>query len=273
MSNNQKCSSIFKYTGKSSQKLFIIAGPCVIESQNLCLKIAARLASLSAKYEIDIIFKSSFDKANRTSRNSFRGPGPEQGLKILETVSLDSGLPILTDIHDPNQAISIAQVADVIQIPAFLCRQTDLLTSAASTGKIVNIKKGQFVAPQDMGFSIEKAGPNCWLTERGTFFGYNRLVVDFAGLPVLKSFNVPVIFDATHSVQMPSAGNGVSSGNRDLAVPLAKAAIMMGVDGLFFEIHPDPDLALCDGPNSISVDEFEKQLPKLIDLYNYRKSN
>jgi 2-dehydro-3-deoxyphosphooctonate aldolase (KDO 8-P synthase) len=272
MKNDNQKSSIFKYHNDSKQKLFFIAGPCVIESLEICLQIASRLAYLSSKYKIDIIFKSSYDKANRTSKNSFRGPGPEQGLKILEKVSKESGLPVLTDIHEPSQATSAAQVADIIQIPAFLCRQTDLLTRAASTGKIVNIKKGQFMSPHDMAFSINKAGPNCWITERGTFFGYNRLVVDYAGIPILKSFNIPVIFDATHSVQIPGGGKGVSSGNRDLAVPLAKAALSMGVDGLFFEIHPQPQKALCDGPNSISVEEFEKQLPRLIDLNSFLSS-
>ena len=269
MKNSEWKPSVFKYSNGSSTDLFVIAGPCVIESEELCLQTASRLASLSSKYKIDIIFKSSFDKANRTSRDSFRGPGPEQGLRILEKVSKESGLSVLTDIHESSQAASVAQVVDIIQIPAFLCRQTNLLTSAASTGKIVNIKKGQFMAPHDMEFSIKKAGPNCWITERGTFFGYNRLVVDFAGIPILKSFNVPVIFDATHSVQMPGGGKGVSSGNRMLALPLAKAALSMGVDGLFFEIHPEPQNALCDGPNSISVSEFEKQLPRLIDLHSY----
>lgn len=267
MKNDTHKSPIFKYRNSSTPKLFFIAGPCVIESLEICMQVASRLAELSSKHKIDIIFKSSYDKANRTSRDSFRGPGPEQGLKILEKISRETALPVLTDIHEPSQAVRAAQVVDIIQIPAFLCRQTDLLTHAASTGKIVNIKKGQFMSPHDMEYSIKKAGSNCWITERGTFFGYNRLVVDYSGIPILKSFNIPVIFDATHSVQIPGGGEGVSSGNRELAVPLAKAALSMGVDGLFFEIHPQPENALCDGPNSISVEEFEKQIPRLIDLH------
>lgn len=259
--------SFFKYKNESSTKLFIIAGPCVVETKELCLSIASKLAELSDKYRIDIIFKASYDKANRTSRSSYRGPGREEGLSILSCVKKETGLPLLTDIHESVQTTEAGEVVDILQIPAFLCRQTDLLINAAATGKIVNVKKGQFMAPEDMKYSLEKAGPNSWVTERGTFFGYNRLVVDFAGIPILKSFAKPVIFDATHSVQNPGGGNGCSSGNRDLALPLAKAALAMGVDGLFFEIHPQPENALCDGPNSLSVSDFEKNLPYLIQLY------
>jgi 2-dehydro-3-deoxyphosphooctonate aldolase (KDO 8-P synthase) len=248
------------------KNLFFIAGPCVIESERLCLEIGTILASLSAREKVVIIFKASYDKANRTSASSFRGPGMKTGLKILQKVKRQTGLPILTDIHSAQQAADAAEVADILQIPAFLCRQTDLLVAAGKTGKIVNVKKGQFMSPQDMRFSLEKAGKKAWLTERGTFFGYNRLVVDFAGIPVLKSFGRPVVFDATHSVQMPGAGKGVSSGNRDLAMPLARAAVCMGVDGLFFEIHPNPDKALCDGPNSISVKEFVNNVQGLVEL-------
>jgi 2-dehydro-3-deoxyphosphooctonate aldolase (KDO 8-P synthase) len=245
---------------------FIIAGPCVIENEQICLAIAQQLKHLSSQYSVEIFFKASYDKANRTSKNSFRGPGPQEGLRILEKVHHEFNLPVLTDIHETYQAAEAAQAVQVLQIPAFLCRQTDLLEAAAKTGCIVNVKKGQFAAPADMKYSLEKAGENSWVTERGTFFGYNRLVVDFAGFPVLKSFGKPLIFDATHSVQSPGGGQGCSSGNRDLAVPLAKAAICMGVNGLFFEIHPDPDHALCDGPNSISNVTFKKQLPRLLDL-------
>jgi 2-dehydro-3-deoxyphosphooctonate aldolase (KDO 8-P synthase) len=259
--------SFFKYKNESPKKLFIIAGPCVVETKELCLSIASKLAELSDKYQIDIIFKASYDKANRTSRSSYRGPGRDEGLSILSCVKKETGLPLLTDIHESVQIPEAASVVDVLQIPAFLCRQTDLLIGAAATGKIVNVKKGQFMAPEDMKYSLEKAGPNSWVTERGTFFGYNRLVVDFAGIPTLKSFAKPVIFDATHSVQNPGGGNGYSSGNRDLALPLAKAALAMGVDGLFFEIHPQPQDALCDGPNSLSVFDFEKNLPYLIRLH------
>lgn len=259
----------FKYKNKSDDKLFLIAGPCVVESRDLCLSIGTKLAELSEKFSVDIIFKASYDKANRTSRKSFRGVGREKGLSILEEVKKATGLKVLTDIHESAQVKEAAQVVDVLQIPAFLCRQTDLLIAASESGKIVNVKKGQFMSPEDMKYSLDKAGSNSWITERGTFFGYNRLVVDFAGIPVLKSLQHPVIFDATHSVQSPGGGGGCSSGNRDLALPLAKAAISMGVDGLFFEIHPDPDNALCDGPNSISVDNFEKNLPVLCELKKF----
>jgi 2-dehydro-3-deoxyphosphooctonate aldolase (KDO 8-P synthase) len=259
---------LFRHTSPARPNLFIIAGPCVIESLDLCRTVAQKLAALSQKYKVDIVFKASYDKANRLSGTSFRGLGSEEGLEILAHVKLESGLPILTDIHESAQAAEAAEVVDIIQIPALLCRQTDLLQSAAKTGKWVNVKKGQFMAPEDMKFALDKTGKRVWVTERGSCFGYKRLVVDFTGIPVLKSFGKPVIFDATHSVQVPGGGNGVSSGNRDLALPLAKAALAMGVDGLFFEIHPHPDKALCDGPNTLSLAAFEKELPKLLDLYS-----
>jgi 2-dehydro-3-deoxyphosphooctonate aldolase (KDO 8-P synthase) len=260
--------NIYPFSVKKSdkKKLFFIAGPCVIESETLCLDIAYTLANLAAKENVVIIFKASYDKANRTSRSSFRGLGMKKGLKILEKVKLKTDLPILTDIHSPAEAKEAAEVADVLQIPAFLCRQTDLIIAAARTGRYVNVKKGQFMSPPDMKFSLEKAGKKGWITERGTMFGYNRLVVDFAGLPVLKSFGVPVIFDATHSVQMPGGGKGKSSGNRDLALPLARAAVCMGANGLFFEVHPHPEESLCDSDNTISVKEFVKNLPLLTEL-------
>jgi 2-dehydro-3-deoxyphosphooctonate aldolase (KDO 8-P synthase) len=257
---------------KSKKNLFFIAGPCVIESQELCLSIAETLANLAAQNNIVIIFKASYDKANRTSASSFRGLGITKGLKVLAKVKKETGLPVITDIHTPQEAVIVAEGADVLQIPAFLCRQTDLLAAARKTGKIVNVKKGQFVAPQDMKYSLEKAGKKTWVTERGTFFGYNKLVVDFAGIPILKALGSPVIFDATHSVQLPSGSNGISGGNRDLAIPLARAAVSVGADGLFFEIHPNPDKALCDGPNSISVKEFERSVPKLLGLYETIKT-
>lgn len=259
----------FKFRKDALNNLFFIAGPCVIESKELCRTIGLKLAELAEKFKVDIIFKASYDKANRTSKNSFRGVGRDDGLRILSDIRQETGLPVLTDIHESQQVKEVADVVDVLQIPAFLCRQTDLLAAAASTGKVINVKKGQFMSPEDMRHSLDKAGKNTWVTERGTFFGYNRLVVDFAGIPVLKSLNRPVIFDATHSVQSPGGGSGCSSGNRALALPLAKAAISMGVDGLFFEIHPDPDNALCDGPNSISVADFEKNLPLLCDLKRF----
>ncbi len=198
---------------------------------------------------------------------SYRVQAVTKVCQFYSIVKKESGLPLLTDIHESIQVSEAAEVVDVLQIPAFLCRQTDLLISAAATGKLVNVKKGQFMAPEDMRFSLGKVGENCWVTERGTFFGYNRLVVDFAGIPVLKSLGKPVIFDATHSVQSPGGGNGCSSGNRDLALPLAKAALAMGVDGLFFEMHPQPENALCDGPNSLRLTDFERCLPHLIELH------
>lgn len=268
----EKSESIFKYNNSSASSLFFIAGPCVLESREITLQIASTLSSLSTKYKIDIIFKASYDKANRTSLDSFRGPGQSRGLELLRAVKEETGLPLLTDIHEVSQIEEAAQVVDVLQIPAFLCRQTDLLYNAGKTGKIVNIKKGQFISPQEMKYSVEKAGENSWLTERGTFFGYNRLVVDFAGISTLKSFGKPLIFDATHSVQQPGAAQGCSSGDRDLAIPLAKAAISVGFDGLFFEVHPDPSKALCDGPNSLALSDFEQHVPRLIGLYNYLRN-
>ncbi|MBN1130006.1 MAG: 3-deoxy-8-phosphooctulonate synthase [Chitinispirillaceae bacterium] len=260
----------FHFTSSNSRapRLFFIAGPCVIETGSLCKKIADRLAALSAKHRVDIIFKASYDKANRLSGSSYRGPGKQEGLRILEKIKQESGLPILTDIHESFQAREAAQVADILQIPALLCRQTDLIVAAAKTGAWVNIKKGQFMAPEDMQFAVQKAGKKVMLTERGTCFGYKRLVVDFTGIPVMKSFGVPVVFDATHSVQLPGGGKGVSGGNRTLALPLAKAALAMGVDGLFFEVHPDPEKARCDGPNSLQIKEFERAVPGLIELFD-----
>lgn len=257
----------FKQTDLNGQDMFFIAGPCVIESEELCLTIAEKLAQMVQRYQATIIFKASYDKANRTSGSSFRGPGKDKGLKILQKVKTETGLPLLTDIHTPDEAKPVAEVVDVIQIPAFLCRQTDLLSEAGATGKFVNIKKGQFMAPQDIRYVVEKAGGRCLLTERGTFFGYNRLVVDFAGIHVMKSLGVPVIFDATHSAQNPSAGNGCSTGNRDMVIPLAQAAICQDVNGLFFEVHPEPDSALCDAANSIYLSDFEKSLPRFIELH------
>jgi 2-dehydro-3-deoxyphosphooctonate aldolase (KDO 8-P synthase) len=260
-----------KFADPKGSKLFFIAGPCVIESEDLCFRIAKRLADLSRAYSADIVFKASYDKANRTSVTSFRGPGKKNGLAILAKVKKRFGLPLCTDIHYPCDAADAAEVVDILQIPAFLCRQTDLLRAAGKTGKYVNIKKGQFMAPLDMRFALEKAGKRAagrvFITERGTFFGYNRLVVDFAGMRELASLGAPVIFDATHSVQLPGAGGGCSSGFRDAAVPLARAAVSAGADGLFFEVHPTPDKALCDGPNSLNLSDFEKNVPRLLDLF------
>lgn len=249
----------------------LIAGPCVIESEDLVLSIAARMKAITEKLGIPYTFKASFDKANRTSISSFRGPGIERGLEILKHVKDAYGLSICTDIHEPWQAEKAAEVADILQIPAFLCRQTDLLVAAAKTGKCVNIKKAQFLAPWDMKNCLEKVrqsgNNNVMLCERGTSFGYNTLVVDMTGLRVMKEFGVPVIFDATHSVQKPG-GNGTSTGgNREYVEYLAKAAIALGVDGLFMETHPDPDHALSDGPNMVPLDQMESLLIKLQRIY------
>ena len=242
-------------------KLTIMAGPCAIESQDILNRTAEKLKEITEKLGINYIFKSSFDKANRSSITSFRGPGLEKGLEMLAKVKSEFDLPIVTDIHNPNQAAVVAEVADVLQIPAFLCRQTDLLVAAAKTGKIVNIKKGQFLAPEQMLPLIKKVedsgNSNILVTDRGTSFGYNNLVVDFRGIQIMQQFNYPVVFDATHSVQLPGA-NGTSSGGDRRFVPLlAKSAMAAGANALFFEVHPDPDCAKCDGPNMIPFDKAE----------------
>lgn len=249
----------------------LIAGPCVIESEEMVLSIARQMKEITDELAIPYTFKASFDKANRTSINSFRGPGLEKGLEILQKVKDIYDLPICTDIHEPWQAEKAAQVADILQIPAFLCRQTDLLVAAAKTGKCINIKKAQFLAPWDMKNCAEKVrqsgNDNVMLCERGTSFGYNTLVVDMTGLRVMKEFGVPVIFDATHSVQKPG-GNGTSTGgNRQYVEYLAKAAVAVGADGLFMETHPDPDNARSDGPNMVPLDEMKGLLKVLKRVY------
>ena len=260
------------------EKLKLIAGPCVIESEKIVFEIANSLKNICAPLEIDLIFKSSFDKANRSSNKSFRGPGIAEGLKILKGVKEEFDLKVLTDIHESNQADQIANVVDIIQIPAFLCRQTDLLLASykaiENTDKKINIKKGQFLAPWDMqqvvnkfqNMGLKAKSDKVWLTERGTTFGYNNLVVDFRGIPILKSFGFPVIFDATHSVQQPG-GNGLTSGGqREFVAPLARAALAVGVDGIFMEVHPDPDSALSDGPNMVPLHLLKNLLEQLISI-------
>ena len=249
----------------------LIAGPCVIESEEMVLSIAKQMKDITDKLGIPYTFKASFDKANRTSINGFRGPGIEEGLRILQKVKDSYNLPICTDIHEPWQAEKAAAVCNILQIPAFLCRQTDLLVAAAKTGKCINIKKAQFLAPWDMKNCVEKVrqsgNDNVMLCERGTTFGYNTLVVDMTGLRVMKDMGVPVIFDATHSVQKPG-GNGTSTGgNRQYVEYLAKAAVSVGVDGLFMETHPDPDNAKSDGPNMVPLGEMEELLKKLQRVY------
>ena len=240
-------------------KLTILAGPCAIESQEILDQTAKGLKEITKELDINFVFKSSFDKANRSSITSFRGPGLEKGLKMLQEVKEKYDLPIVTDIHTPDQAEVAAKVADIIQIPAFLCRQTDLLVAAAKTGKIVNIKKGQFLAPEQMGSLVRKVedsgNTNIMLTDRGSSFGYNNLVTDFRGIPIMQTFGYPVVFDATHSVQLPGANGNCSGGDRRFVPVLAKAAMAVGANVLFFEVHPNPDKALCDGPNMVALSD------------------
>ena len=236
----------------------LIAGPCVIEDAAATIDLAGRLKAIADDAGVPFIFKASYDKANRTSVNAFRGPGIKKGLEILAAVGERYGVPLLTDIHGPEEAAPAAEVVDVLQIPAFLCRQTDLLIAAAKTGRTINIKKGQFLAPWDIAPVVEKVrsagNDTILLTERGASFGYNNLVVDFRSLPVMRATGCPVIFDATHSVQLPGGRGDSSGGERDMAPCLARAAVAVGVDGLFLEVHPDPDQALSDGANSLSPD-------------------
>lgn len=243
-------------------KLTIIAGPCVAESQAILDETAQGLKEITEKLGINYIFKSSFDKANRSSIYSYRGPGMEKGLEMLQNVKDKFDLPIVTDIHTPDQAEPVSKVADILQIPAFLCRQTDLLVAAAKTGKIVNIKKGQFLAPDQMGNLVKKVeecnNEQVLLTDRGSSFGYNNLVVDYRGIPIMQRFGYPVVFDATHSVQLPGANGTSSGGDRAFVPPLAKAAMAVGADALFFEVHPDPDNAKSDGPNMVPLDKAEE---------------
>jgi len=251
--------------------LALIAGPCVIESEELTLDIARRLATICRELGVPFIFKTSFDKANRTSLSSFRGPGLERGLAVLAKVRAE-GIPVLSDIHEPAQAEVAAATLDCIQIPAFLCRQTDLLVAAARTGRPVNLKKGQFVSPWDIGNAVAKlreaGNDQILLTERGTFFGYNNLVVDMRSLPVMREHGCPVVFDATHSVQLPGGGGAASGGRREFVAPLARAAVAAGVDAVFLEVHPDPDRARCDGPNSLPLDELRPLLRTLLAIHD-----
>lgn len=253
-------------------KFMLIAGPCVIESEENAMLIAKAIKEITEKLDLDYYFKASFDKANRTSIRSYRGPGIEEGLRILKKVKDTYGLKICTDIHEPWQAVKAAEVCDIIQIPAFLCRQTDLLIAAAKTGKLISVKKAQFLAPWDMKNvvnKLEEAGnSNIMLCERGTTFGYNTLVVDMAGIVEMKKFGYPVVFDATHSVQKPGGKGNATGGNRENVEPLAKAAVAAGVDALFFEVHPDPDHAKSDGPNMVRLDEFERLLNRVIKVYD-----
>lgn len=249
-------------------KTTFIAGPCVIESQELLYTVAEKLVEINQKLKVDIIFKASFDKANRTSISSFRGPGLERGLEMLANVKSKYGLKLLTDIHESHQAEAVGQVVDVLQIPAFLCRQTDLLVAAAKTGKIVNIKKAQFLSGPDMKYPVEKAkeagATEVWLTERGNTFGYNNLVVDFRNIPDMKEIVPKVIMDCTHSVQRPGAMGGKTGGDRRFVPAMALAAKAFGATGYFFEVHPNPDKGLSDGPNMLELDKLEGLIAKLL---------
>ena len=256
----------------SPRRLFLIAGPCVIENEKLCLQVAAALKKTCAALGIFYVFKASFDKANRTSAQSFRGPGLDKGLRVLARVRAEVGVPVLTDIHTEAQAAVAGEVADVLQIPALLCRQTDLIEAAVATGKIVNLKKGQFLSPAEMGRVAEKArragAKKILLTERGTTFGYNNLVADMRSIPIMKHFGFPVIFDATHSVQLPGGGGDKSSGQREFAPVLARCALAAGANGLFIETHPHPERALSDGPNMIPLADMPALLRGLLKVFN-----
>ena len=278
----------FTATGKSP--FFLIAGPCVIESEQMAMSTAARLKEITAKLDIPFVYKSSFDKANRTSADSARGPGRERGLEILGKVRRELDVPVLTDVHSVDDVAAASSVVDVLQTPAFLCRQTDLIEAVATAGKPVNIKKGQFLSPHEMRHVVEKAraaraagaastagtaaaaNAPILVCERGSSFGYNNLVVDMRGLDILKSTGCPLVFDATHSVQLPGAAGGKSGGQREFVPVLARAAIAVGIDGLFMETHPDPDKALSDGPNAWPLDQMAELLEKLVKLDRVAKS-
>jgi 2-dehydro-3-deoxyphosphooctonate aldolase (KDO 8-P synthase) len=253
------------------ERLFLIGGPCVIESEEMALKVGLFLKETCSRLNIPCIFKSSYDKANRTSIKSYRGPGIDKGLSILARVRQEIGIPVLTDVHSVPEAIRAAEVVDIIQIPAFLARQTDLLVAAARTGKPVNIKKAQFLAPWDMAQAIgkirESGNNNILITERGTLFGYNNLVVDMRAMPILARFGHPVVFDATHSVQLPGGQGSSSGGQREYVPTLACAAVAAGVDGIFMEMHEDPDRALCDGPNSMPLCDVPWLLERLLKIH------
>ncbi len=252
------------------QPLLLIGGPCALESEELARRIVGTMQEICATLNLSYVFKASFDKANRTSLEAYRGPGMSEGLAILSRIREEFGVPVISDIHEASQAKEAAQVLDIIQIPAFLCRQTDILSSASATGKVINLKKGQFVSPWDMENAVRKirgsGTSEIMLVERGTTFGYNNLVVDMRGLPIMRSFNCPVIYDATHSVQLPGGAGGSSGGQREFIAPLTRAAVAAGIDGLFMEIHPEPDKALCDGPNSMPLDSMKAFLHRIMRI-------
>ena len=262
--------NITKEISTDKRHLILVAGPCAIESEQLCIEVAGRMNDICNELGIQYIFKASFDKANRTSLTSFRGIGFEEGLAVLQKVKNQVKVATTTDIHLPGQAQPVAAVVDLLQIPAFLSRQTDLLVAAAKTGKAINIKKGQFMAPEDMQYAVQKVkdsgNPKVLLTERGTTFGYQNLVVDMRSLPIMRQY-APIIFDATHSVQKPGGAGGKSSGNREFVPYLAKAAVAVGIEGLFMETHPDPNKALSDGPNMVPLNEMKNLLTDLLEIF------
>ncbi|MGH9141453.1 MAG: 3-deoxy-8-phosphooctulonate synthase [Vicinamibacterales bacterium] len=248
----------------------LIAGPCVIESEGHALELAGRLADIARRSRVPFIFKASYDKANRTSGRSFRGPGLDNGLRVLAAIKSRYHVPILTDVHEPDHAAAAADVADILQIPAFLCRQTDLLVAAAKTGRIVNIKKGQFLAPDDVKHAaakvIDAGNPRVLVTERGTTFGYHNLVVDVRAFPMIRALGLPVVFDVTHSLQLPGGGDGVTAGQAAYIVPLASAGVAAGVDGVFLEVHEEPSQAKSDAQNALPLDQLEPLLQRLIAI-------
>ena len=257
-------------------KLILLAGPCVLEGYERSLKIGRRAKEIAERLNMPYVFKASFDKANRSSIKSYRGPGLVEGLKILQAIKQELNVPIVTDIHESHQAAQVAEVADILQIPAFLCRQTDLLIAAAKTGKVVNVKKAQFLSARDMSNVVDKLRASgtdkILLTERGTSFGYNNLVVDMRGLPIMRGFNCPVIFDGTHSVQLPGGAGTSSGGQREFVEYLVRAACAVGVDGLFLEVHDNPAEGLSDGANMIPLDELEKILSGALKVHNVIKT-
>lgn len=258
-----------------SRSLFLIAGPCVIESSDLCFAIARHVKAACDKLGIQYIFKASFDKANRSSNSSFRGPGLADGLVVLERIKRELGVPVLTDVHETAQVPVAAKVVDILQVPAFLARQTDLLVACGQSGRAVNVKKGQFMSPQEMGNAVEKVraagGKDVLLTERGTFFGYNRLVNDFTGIPIMKQFGCPVVFDVTHSTQQPAGLGNQSGGNPQFSPILARAAVAAGVDGLFMECHPDPKAAKSDAATMLNLNDVEPLLTQVKQIFDLRR--
>jgi len=272
----QNSVNIGNFTIANNRPLVLLAGPCVIEGEDFTLKTAAAIAAIANRCGVPLVFKSSFDKANRTSKDGFRGPGLDEGLRILQRVKDELGLPVVTDIHEAHQVAAVAEVADILQTPAFLCRQTDFIEAVAKAGKPVNIKKGQFLAPWDMQHVLEKAqatgNENIMLCERGASFGYNNLVSDMRSLLVMREFGAPLVYDATHSVQQPGGLGGATGGNREFVPGLSRAAVATGVAAIFMEVHPDPDQAMSDGPNSLALSDLEGVLTELKQLDSIVKS-